>query len=181
MSSRPMLPAAPAALAALGLAAGVCVGFALGGGLRSAASVTAPAMGVSPAPGAAGLRALPGPLAVTPLRVIDGDTFEARASVWFGHEVVVLVRVRGVDAPELRGRCQQETARARDAADALRDILASGPVVLTDLSPDKYHGRVVASAWVANKRGVRDPVGDLLVAGGYARPYDGRARASWCA
>jgi hypothetical protein len=55
-------------------------------------------------------------------------------------------------------------------------------VFVRDLHADKYNGRAVARASVADRAGgVSDDVGALLIAGGYARPYDGRARAPWCA
>src|ERR1700750_1770804 len=39
------------------------------------------------------------------LRVIDGDTFEARVHLWPGLYVTTRVRLRGIDAPELKARC----------------------------------------------------------------------------
>jgi endonuclease YncB( thermonuclease family) len=33
------------------------------------------------------------------LRVIDGDTFEARIRIWPGHDVTTKVRLRDIDAP----------------------------------------------------------------------------------
>ena len=169
--------ASPAALGGACLVAGVLIGLLAGGAPRPA---PVPWEYAIQAPRAVSPRILPGPVAVTPLRVIDGDTFEARAPVWFGQEITVLVRVRGVDAPETNGKCVREVAMARDATATLGEILGGGRVVLTELAPDKYNGRVVASAWVETGHG-RDSVGDMLVAGGYARPYDGRARARWCA
>lgn len=178
--SGPGSPSAPrvalsAALAGGCLLAGLLIGLAAGAP-RPAPAPWEPA---SQAPRAISPRMLPGPVAVTPLRVIDGDTFEARAPVWFGQEITVLVRVRGVDAPETNGKCVREVAMARDATATLGEVLAGGRVILTDLTPDKYNGRVVAAAWVETGHG-RDSIGDMLVAGGYARPYDGRARAPWC-
>src|SRR2546423_372402 len=53
------------------------------------------------------------------LRVLDGDTFEARVSVWPGLDITTKVRLRGIDAPELRARCADELAQAQAARDAL--------------------------------------------------------------
>lgn len=179
----PYAPLAPrgapvAALAGGCLLAGMLIGLLLASPARPGSSgarelAQEPATRASP-------RFLPGPVAVTPLRVVDGDTFEARAPVWFGQEITVLVRLRGFDAPETNGRCAREIALARDASATLREVLGAGRVILTDLTPDKYNGRVVAAVWVENGKGQRDAVGDMLVAGGYARPYDGRGRAPWC-
>ena len=49
------------------------------------------------------------------LHVNDGDTFEARVSVWPGLEITTKVRLRGIDAPELRSRCADELAKAQAA------------------------------------------------------------------
>ena len=54
------------------------------------------------------------------LRIIDGDTFEARVRVWPGLDVDTKVRLRGVDAAELHARCAGElrgASRARGAGE----------------------------------------------------------------
>ena len=38
---------------------------------------------------------LPGPFPAEVLGVIDGDTFEARVTIWLGHEVTTRVRLLG--------------------------------------------------------------------------------------
>lgn len=110
---------------------------------------------------------------------MDGDTFEAQLRIWFGQDVVTLVRLRNIDAPELKSRCAVEAKLALEARSALDAILRSGEVVLTDLSLDKYAGRIVAAAQVV-ARDHRDDVGELMLAGGYARPYGGGRRHGWC-
>jgi endonuclease YncB( thermonuclease family) len=80
------------------------------------------------------------------LRVIDGDTFEARVHVWPGLDITTKIRLRGVDAPELKARCPAERAMAEAARDALRGMLAEGTVGVSAVTPDKYGGRVVADA-----------------------------------
>jgi Xaa-Pro aminopeptidase len=54
------------------------------------------------------------------VRVIDGDTFIVDALVWPGHRVRVSIRLRGIDAPEMRSRCAAE----KEAAIRARDISA---------------------------------------------------------
>src|SRR5262245_48629002 len=58
------------------------------------------------------------------LRVLDGDTFEARVHVWPGLAVTTRVRLRGIDAPELHARCPQERSKAEAARTALAALLA---------------------------------------------------------
>ena len=121
-----------------------------------------------------------GPLVTNVERVIDGDTFKARLQVWFGQDVLTSVRIRGFDAPELKGKCAEEMKAAQDATDMLRDILNSGPVTLHDIGPDKYFGRVVASVRVKLKDGIETDVAEMMIAAGMGRPYNGGARGSWC-
>lgn len=114
--------------------------------------------------------------AVDVIRTIDGDTFLARLHQRDGRELVVRVRLRGIDAPELKASCQEELDKAEAAARALRDLLGQGGVTITNLGPDKY-GRVLAD--VATRRTAN--VSAALLAGGYARSYDGGHRDGWCA
>jgi endonuclease YncB( thermonuclease family) len=107
---------------------------------------------------------------------VDGDTLAVRVAVWLQHDVGVLVRLRGVDAPELRGDCASEKRRAEQAKLALMRIVAEGPVRLTAIEGDKYFGRVVADVTTARGRSVAAS----LIAGGFARAYEGGSRPSWC-
>jgi endonuclease YncB( thermonuclease family) len=110
------------------------------------------------------------------LRVLDGDTFEARVKVWPGMEAVTRVRLRGIDAPEMKARCEDERVKALAAHDALARMLGEGAVGITNVGQDKYGGRVDADATTANTPNVAD----AMVAQGFARRYDGGKRISWC-
>ena len=110
------------------------------------------------------------------VRVIDGDTFEARVRIWPGMDVTTRVRLRGIDAPELHARCDDERVKALAARDALARLLAEGSVGISRIGQDKYGGRVDADVSTA-----RTPnVSEALFDGGYARRYSGGRRASWC-
>ena len=110
------------------------------------------------------------------LRVIDGDTFAARVRVWPGLDVETKVRLRGIDAAELHARCTEEFSQAEAARSALQNILAEGGVTISRVGIDKYGGRVDA---LAATRATAD-VSVAMLAGGWARPYDGGRRKSWC-
>ncbi len=76
--------------------------------------------------GAAGADPLPGPIPARVERVVDGDTLAVRARIWPGHEVAVLVRLDGVDAPQLRRpRCARERRRGEAARDALTPLVGA--------------------------------------------------------
>jgi endonuclease YncB( thermonuclease family) len=118
---------------------------------------------------------LAGPFAAEVLRIVDGDTLEARVRIWLRHDVTIAVRVRGIDAPEIRGRCRAETMLALAARDRFAD-LAGEAVSLTEIGEDKYGGRVIAR--VANAAGA--DIGTLMLESGLARAYVGGRRSDWC-
>lgn len=114
------------AVFALGVAVGAGIGPELSG--RKAAANTSPE-GAPPVAGSnERLQTIRAGHAVQVLRVLDGDTFEARVMVWPGIDITTKVRLRGIDAPELRARCADEQAKAQAARDALIALLAEGAV-----------------------------------------------------
>ena len=128
------------------------------------------------APAVATAGALRGAHAAEVVRVLDGDTFEARVRIWPGMEITTRVRLRGIDAPEMHARCDDERVRAVAARDALTRILNEGAVGIARIGQDKYGGRVDADVSTA-----RTPdVSAALFERGLARRYSGGRRESWC-
>lgn len=124
---------------------------------------------------------LAGPYRAQVLHIVDGDTFVARIPVWLGQDIVTRVRLRGIDTPEMNGRCRKEVEKAGEARQVLREFLASGRVSLRDIGTGKYAGRVIARAYVrVPGEGAAQDAGAMLLAGGYARPYSGGRRRGWC-
>ena len=119
--------------------------------------------------------ALAGPVAAIVQRVVDGDTIDVRASIWLGQTLNVRVRIDGVDAPELQGRCPEERSLAVAARDFLTQRLEGAEVTLTQVVYDKFGGRVRAD--VADAKG---DVATALLSAGLARPYQGQRREPWC-
>ena len=108
--------------------------------------------------------------------MIDGDAFEARVHLWPGLDITTKIRLRRIDAPELKARCPAERTMAEVAHDALRDMLAEGAVGVSGITLDKYGGRVVADA---GTRPITNVSSELL-AKGYARSCSGGKRRGWC-
>lgn len=121
-------------------------------------------------------RVIEGPVQAELVRVIDGDTFEADAFVWPGHRIRVSVRLRGIDAPELRSRCDEEVRAAMKARDALEAMLDAGPILISRIGGDKYFGRVIAD--VGTPQTVS--LAASLLEKGHAVPYDGGRRNRRC-
>jgi endonuclease YncB( thermonuclease family) len=111
------------------------------------------------------------------IRTIDGDTFLARVHLSPGLDPTTRVRLRGIDAPELKASCPQELQMAEAATDALRVLLGEGEVTISNIGPDKYSGRVDAD--VATRK--TPNVSAAMLAAGHARSYNGGHRSGWCA
>jgi micrococcal nuclease len=110
------------------------------------------------------------------LRVMDGDTVELRAHIWLDQQVQVRIRLRAIDAPELKAACAREQQLAEAAKDHLGSLLASGKAWLGDVGRDKFGGRFLGTLHDSTGR----DISQMMLASGHARPYDGRKRLGWC-
>ncbi len=125
----------------------------------------------------AGIAAEPlaGPVRAEVVRVIDGDTMEISAQVWLNLRLSSHVRIRGIDTPEMHGKCLEEKTLAAAARDRLAE-LAGASVRLANIAEDKFGGRVLADVTADN--GI--DLSAAMVASGLARAYEGGARGGWC-
>jgi micrococcal nuclease len=176
-----MLTSAPHSTMVLVAAAMFALGVLVDAGLRSSSrgnqiAPTAPAQTNTVAASSARSTEPGAHYPAEVIRVIDGDTFEARVRVWPGLDVDTKVRLRGIDAAELHARCSGELAQAQSARTALETILAEGGVSVSQIGIDKYGGRVDAAVATRNTA----DVSAALLNGGFARSYGGGKRGSWC-
>jgi endonuclease YncB( thermonuclease family) len=119
---------------------------------------------------------LAGPVPADVLRVVDGDTIEVRAHIWLGQAVETLVRLYGLDTPELKGKCPAERTAARRAKALLEEKLADRQVVLRDIRFEKYAGRVMSRVETTDGQ----DMSHAMIADGAGRSYNGHRRGSWC-
>lgn len=120
---------------------------------------------------------LPGPFPAQVIKVVDGDTLRASIQIWLGQTTVTSIRVRGVDTPELRGKCAEEKDKALQAkAQVSLWAPPDAAIQVLNVQTDKYGGRVVADVLLPDGRLLRD----ALIEAGLARPYDGTKRQPWC-
>ena len=110
-------------------------------------------------------------------RCHDGDTCRVALPDLPDVFATMGVRLRGIDAAELRGaQCPLEKCLAVDARDALIKMVVGRNATLSDCAPDKYF-RLLCDVSVDG-----EDVGGKLLRGGYAVPYTGRgAKHDWCA
>ncbi len=119
-----------------------------------------------------------GPVRAEIIRVIDGDTLLVAAKPWPQQTMEVYVRLRGIDAPELKSDCASTRAAGEQAQAALAAIASEqSEIKLLHISGDKYFGRVLADVALIDGR---NPAQELLSAG-YVREYSGgRKKAETC-
>lgn len=97
--------------------------------------------------------------------IVDGDT------LWLQGEKL---RLRGVDTPEVDGRCRQERVLARQATDALRELLFNQQFVLRRHGTDRF-GRTLAD--IGTNAG---DIGAVLMVRGLADRFGDGVRTDWC-
>lgn len=117
---------------------------------------------------------LPGPIPADVLRVVDGDTIRVRAHIWLDQSVEIMVRIDGIDAPEIhRPDCSVES-RLADQAKAEVEAFLDKKVFLHNIHLGKYAGRVVANVRIQDGTNLADH----LLSKGLAHPDE--ERLSWC-
>lgn len=115
-----------------------------------------------------------GPYKATSVNAIDGDTVCMDVVVWPGLTQRVLVRLRGVNTPEMRGvLCERDAAIAAKQFTAA--FIAKGNIVISRVQHDKFAGRVNADVYVD---GVS--LAEALLENGFAVKYSGGRREAIC-
>lgn len=99
----------------------------------------------------------------TIVRVVDGDTFDARLAIWHGLEVTERIRVLDIDTPELSSRDPTTREMARKALEFTRAWLAdSSGITLWTCRRDSF-GRILARIYRSKAPTV---LADALLAAG---------------
>ncbi len=110
------------------------------------------------------------------IRIIDGDTFEARISIFPKQTATHKIRLRLIDTPELNGDCNNEKNLARKAKLYLQTILPKGSIIrLHHLDYDSF-GRVLATA----SHQEYGDIGALMLQQNLAMLYQKGERNYWC-
>ena len=109
--------------------------------------------------------------------IYDADTFRVNIKGWpdiIGQHMSI--RVLGVDAPEIRGKCEAEKIAARKAKQFTVQALRSAhSIELRNIKRGKYF-RILADVYIDGEN-----LAQALISARHARVYDGGTRASWCA
>lgn len=119
---------------------------------------------------------LDGPIPAIVTRIIDGDTVEVRAQIWLEQEIIVKVRLAGIDAPEMKAACDEARQAALEARALVMREIDGARVLLTEIHGGKYFGRVIGR--IITPKG--EDLSALLLAAGLATPYSGGRRRAMC-
>jgi len=111
------------------------------------------------------------------IKVIDGDTF--RVDINELPDIIgknIRIRILGIDAPEINGKCAFEKELAIKARDFVQILLDNADsVILKNLDRGNFF-RLLAEVIVDGKN-----LGELLIANDLAVRYQGQKKLSWCA
>jgi micrococcal nuclease len=118
-----------------------------------------------------------GDVEATVTNVYDGDTLTVNIPNW--PDIVgdkMSVRLLGIDAPEIRGKCAKEKELAAAAKNLVFQFVDSKPVILRNVGRDKYF-RLLAEVYVGEQS-----LSSALINAGLAVPYNGDTKVTdWCA
>lgn len=106
----------------------------------------------------------------TLLGCYDGDT----CTIKFDNTPEILaeqtLRFKGFDTPEMKGKCDSEKHKAKEARQITLEYMTSVGKVYATGDRGKY-GRLLVTV---------PDLQDHLITYGFAKPYDGGKRQGWC-
>ena len=110
------------------------------------------------------------------ISIYDGDTL--RVNIDSFPDIVgknIRIRIKGIDAPEIKGKCQKEIDLAIMARDYLRNAInQSSQIELRNIERGKYF-RIVGELYIDGENISKDLVKKRL-----ANPYQGGKKSNWC-
>ena len=114
------------------------------------------------------------------LRVVDGDTIDAKIDLGFDVSVKKRVRFMGVNTPESRTRDLEEKARGLAAKDRLKNLLEGcNEIQLKSHGVGKY-GRCLGELHIdivdGQEKMTLESINELLIKEGHAVEYHGGKR-----
>lgn len=108
--------------------------------------------------------------------VYDGDTF--RANIRDYPKIIgerIPIRIKGIDTPELKAKCEKEKQLAQQAKAFTVSMLRNAKVIkLKNLQREKYF-RILADVYVDDIS-----IGSELLKNNLAIIYDGGTKSDWC-
>ena len=114
------------------------------------------------------------------LRVVDGDTIDAKIDLGFNVSVKKRVRFLGVNAPESRTRDLEEKAKGLAAKDRVKQLLEGTKTIQLKSHGVGKYGRCLGELHIdvvdGQEKMTLESVNELLVKEGHAVEYHGGKR-----
>jgi endonuclease YncB( thermonuclease family) len=109
------------------------------------------------------------------IKVYDGDTFTIAVKLPFKNSPLYRfnVRLRGIDAPEMKSLNPDETASAKKSQEELSKLIFNKVVRLENLSYEKY-GRLLADVYTIENGGIN--ISEYMLNKKFAVVYDGKTK-----
>lgn len=109
------------------------------------------------------------------IKVYDGDSITIAAHLPIENSPLFRfsVRLNGIDTPEIKGKNEDEKAAAKDARDALSNLILHKEVILKNVGTEKY-GRILADVYLNDLC-----INDWLIKENYAVKYDGGTKSTF--
>ncbi len=103
------------------------------------------------------------------IKVYDGDTFTIAAKLpnTTGPIYRFSVRLNGIDTPEIKGKTTAERELAKNARDALQEMIYGKVIELRNVMNEKY-GRILADVYVGETS-----INQWMISQNFAVSYDG--------
>ena len=85
------------------------------------------------------------------IKVYDGDTITIAAKLPFDNSPLyrLSVRLNGIDAPEIKGKTDDEKIASKQVKDALSNLILNKYVTLKNIQSEKY-GRILADVYIGD-------------------------------
>lgn len=110
------------------------------------------------------------------VHVYDGDTIHTVFKLPNSHECHKwVIRLMGIDTPEMKSKNTAEKAKATETRDFLRKMVLDKIIILDCLDFDKY-GRLLANIYLD---GNEKSINQTLIDNGFAKAYDGGTKEGW--
>ena len=114
------------------------------------------------------------------LRVVDGDTIDAKIDLGFDVSIKKRVRFLGVDTPESRTRDLEEKARGLAAKERVKELLEGANTIQLNSHGVGKYGRCLGELHIdvvdGQEKMTLESVNKLLIKEGHAVEYHGGER-----
>jgi len=110
------------------------------------------------------------------VHVYDGDTVHVVFKMPSSNDCYKwVIRIMGIDTPEIKSKNTYEKQLAVKARDFLRNLILDKMIIIECLDFDKY-GRLLGNLYI---EGNEKSISNMMIEKGFAKAYDGGTKIKW--